>query len=341
MTTQQDVSIGLKEEVTFGTPVVVDAFPEFLSEDFSWTPEFTDGSAMRYGKRVQAANRRVLKKESVAGTIEVEATTKGLGKLFKAALGTGVSTLVSGTAYQQLFTPTTTDPLPSYTIQKGIPLVGGGAAQPQTFNGMVCSGFELSVNSDGTVSLKFPFVGKGVDTSTAFATPSYPAAYEMFDLVGASIKAGSGAVTVPTANALATGGTTVANVVSADMTYENGLDEGGWFIGSAGKRGRRPVVGVRSLTGTLTAEYDSNTFRDAFLAQTNFSLVLQFEHNSIITGAIKPTLQITIPVIRLDGELPKAAADGVVQQSIGFTMLDGQVATHPLYVAIVTAETAI
>jgi len=46
-------------------------------------------------------------------------------------------------------------------------------------------------------------------------------------------------------------------------------------------------------------------------------------------------------VIRLDGELPKAVTDGVVTQEIGFTMLDGQVATHPIYVAIVTAETAI
>lgn len=340
MTTQQDVSIGLKKETTFGTPVTVDTFYEFLSEDFAWTPEFTEGAGMRYGKRVQAANRRVLKKESTGGTLEVEATTKGLGKLFEAALGTGASSLVTGSTYQQLFTPTATDPLPSYTIQKGIPLVGGGAAQPQTFNGMVCSGFELSANSEGEVTLKFPFVGRGVDTATAFATPSYPAAYELFDLVGATIKAGTGAVTAPTATALASGGTSVANVVSVDMTYDNGLDEGGWFIGSAGKRGRRPSVGVRTLTGTLTAEYDSNTFRDAFLAQTNFSLVLQFEHNSIISGSDKPTLQITIPVIRLDGELPKAG-DGVVQQSIGFTMLDGGVAAHPLYVAIRTAETAI
>ena len=341
MTTQQDVSIGLKKETVFGTAVTVDAFYEFLSEDFAWMPEFTEGNAMRYGKRVKAASRRVLKKETVEGTLEVEATTKGLGKLFEAALGTGTSTLISGTSYQQLFTPTTTDPLPSYTIQKGIPLVGGGAAQPQTFNGMVCSGFELSASTDGEISIKFPFTGKGVETATAFATPSYPAAYQQFDMVGATIKAGTGVVTVPTTNALASGGTAVANVTAVDLTYDNGLDEGGWYIGGGAKRGRKPSLGVRSLTGTMTAEYDSNIFRDAFLAQTDFALVLQFEHNSIISGAIKPTLQITIPVIRLDGELPKAVSDGVVTQSIGFTMLDGAVAAHPIYVAVITAETAI
>lgn len=342
MTTQQDVSIGLKKETTFGTPVVVDSFVEFLTEDFAWTPEFTEGAAMRYGKRVQSASRRVLMKESTAGTLELEATTKGLGKLFEAALGTGTSTQRAATpVYQQLFTPAVSDFLPSYTIQKGIPLVGGGAAQPQTFNGMVCSGFELSADSSGTVTLRFPFVGRGVDTSTVWATPSYPTNYEPFTLVGATIKAGTGAVVVPTTTALATGGTVVANVVSVEMTYDNALDDAGWFIGGTGKRGRKPALGVRSLSGTLTAEYDSNTFRDAFIAQTNFSLVLEFQHPSIIDGTTAPTLQITIPVIRLDGELPKAVASGVVQQSIGFTMLDGLVASHPIYVAVVTAETTI
>ena len=341
MTTQQDAAIGFKKETTFGTAVTPDKFPEFVSEDFAWVPEFTGSRAQKYGRRMLASNRRVLVKEAVTGTLEVEATTKGLGALFEAALGTGTSTVVSGSAYQQLFTPTTTDPLPSYTIQKGIPTVGGGAAQPQTFNGMVCTGFELSAGNAEVPTLSFPWVGRGVETSTAFATPSYPAAYELFSFTGASIKLGSGAVTVPTANALATGGTSVANVLSVNMTYDNGTDEGGWFYGGQGKRGRKPAVGLRSLTGTVTAEYDSNTFRDAYLAQTDLSLVLQFEHSTIITGAIKPTLQITVPLIRLDGELPKAVSDGVVTQEIGFTALDGGVASHPVYVAIVTAETSI
>ena len=340
MTTQQDAAIGFKKESTFGTAVVVDKFVEFLSEEFAWEPEFSEGTAMRYGKRMLAANRRVKLKEQTTGSVEVEATTKGLGALFEAALGVGTSTVASGAAYQQLFTPTATDPLPSYTFQKGVPLVGGGATQPQTFAGCVCSGFELSAQNGAIPTIKFNFVGKSVDTAAAFATPSYPASYELLTFVGGSIRIG-GSVTPPSTTALSSGGTAAANVTDIDMSFENGLDEGGYFLGSGGQRGRKPVVGLRALTGTITAEYDSNILRDAFLAQTDLALVLKFAHPTAITGAFFPTLEITIPVVRLDGELPKANGGEVVSQSIGFTALDGQVATHPVYVAIVTAETAI
>jgi len=341
MTTQLDVALGLKEETTYGTYVVPDKFPEFISEEFAWEPTFSEGTANRYGRRTIMGSRRVLVKEQVTGTFEMEAATKGLGILFKAALGTGVSTVASGSAYQQLLTPTISDPLPSYTIQKGIPLVGGGAAQPISFLGCVCTGFELAAKNGAVPTLKFNWVGKGVDTASAFATPSYPAGLELFSFVGGSIKIG-GSVTPPTTTALSSGGTAAGNVTEVELTYEGVTDEGGFFLGGSGKRGRRQTAGVRSLTGTITAEYDSNTLRDAFLNQTDLALVLKFEHNSIITGAIKPTLEITIPVIRLDGELPKAGEAGeVITQSIGFTMVDGGVATHPVYVAIITAETAI
>jgi len=341
MTTQLDVALGHKKETVYGTYVAPDKFPEFNSEEFAWEPTFSEGKGNRYGRRAKMASRRTLVKEQVTGNFEMEATTKGLGALFEAALGTAVSNLVSGAAYQQLVTPTTTDPLPSYTIQKGIPLVGGGAAQPVSFVGCVCTGFELSAKNGAVPTLKFNWVGKGVDIAQTFATPSYPAASELFSFTGSSIKVG-GSVTPPTTIALATGGTVAANVTEVDLTYEGVSDEGGFYIGGAGKRGRKQVAGVRTLTGTITAEYDSNVLRDAFLNQTDLALVLRFEHNSIISGAIKPTLEITIPVIRLNGELPKAGSDGeVITQSIEFEMLDGGVATHPIYVAILTAETAI
>jgi len=340
MTTQQDAAIGFKEETTYGTYVAPDKFAEFISEEFDVVPEFSEGAALRYGKRMLGSSRRVKVKDIVTGSIEVEAATKGLGALFKGALGTGTSTIASGAAYQQLFTPTTTDPLPSYTFQKGIPLVGGGAAQPMSFTGCVCSGFELSAANGAIPTIKFNYVGKSVDTAQTFVTPSYPAGYEVLSFVGGSIRIG-GSVTPPTTTALASGGTAAANVTDIEMTFENGLDEGGFFLGGAGQRGRRPSLGLRTLSGTITAEYDSNTLRDAFLAQTDLAIVLKFAHPTAITGAYYPTLEITIPVVRLDSELPKANGGEVVSQTMGFTALDGGVAAHPIYVAIVTAETTI
>ncbi|TFD74734.1 phage tail tube protein [Cryobacterium fucosi] len=341
MTTQQDAALGLKKEATFGTYIAPDKFFEITQEDFAWNPTFSSGSAMRYGKRVIAGDRRVLVKEEVTGSLTVEGITKTLGAMFEAALGSGVSTIIgAGPGYQQLFTPTATDPLPSYTIQASIPTVGGGAAQPMSFLGCVCTGFELDAGNAGVPMLKFNWVGKSVDTTQAFVTPSYVAGTSLMSFVGGSIRIG-GTVTVPTNVALASGGTAAANVVDAKFTYENGVDSGGFFFGGGGKRGRAPVVGGRGLSGSLTVEYDTNVLRDAFLAQTDLALVLKFAHSVAITAGVFPTLEITIPVVRLDGELPKANGGDVITQSVDFTGVDGRVAAQPVYVAIVTAETAI
>jgi hypothetical protein len=205
---------------------------------------------------------------------------------------------------------------------------------------MVCSGFELTVGNAALPSIKFNFMGKDFDTETALAVPSYVADNELLSFTSASLRVG-GTVVVPTATALATGGTDAANVRDINFTLDNGLDSNGFNIGGAGRRTRKPALGLRKGTGTLTAEYDSNTLRDAYANQEDLALVLDFTSEVAIDTDVNPTLEIVIPNIRLEGELPKANGGDVITQSIGFTMLDGRVAAEPLYVAIVTAETAI
>lgn len=344
MTTQQDAQLGFKKETTFKTPVTVDVFPEPTEEDLEWVPEFVQGQGMRVSKRLALSGRRVLGKESVGGSFTIEAITKGMGKLIEGALGgTGTSTLIggAGSSYQQLFTPTTTDYLDSYTIQKGIPPLGGGTALAHTFNGMVCSGFEFTSPENGTPTLKFNWLGAGYDTATGLATASYATGVDLFSSkVHGSLTIG-GTVTVPTTTALATGGTASSNVREFNLTYDNGLDSNGWNFGSTGKRSRKPAVGLRSITGSLVAEFDSATLRDLYLNQTDTAITFRLQTATAISGSNYPTLEFTIPIARFEGEIPKAAGGDVVTLSMDFTALDGLVAAHPFYVAIVTAETAI
>lgn len=339
MTTQFDCTIGLKKETTYGTAVTVDKFFEFTDEDLGWQPTFVDGSATRYGMRVQASDRRVLVKDACGGSFTVEAMTKGLGALMEAALGVGTSTLIAGSAYQQLFTPTTAG-MPSYTIQKGIPPLGGGAVQPQTYSGMVCTGFEFNVDNGGVPTFKYNWEGKNLETATAYTAASYPASNGLLTFVNGTITVG-GSVTVPTTTALATGGTSVANVRSATFSWDNNTDKEGYNFGSAGKRGRAPVLGLRSGSGTLVVDYTDNVLRDAYLNQTDLAVVLTFTGTTLISGTSYPTIQLTLPCIRLNGEMPKAAGGDVITQSIEFNVYDNRVAAEPVYVAIVTAETAI
>lgn len=341
MTTQQDAQVGGAIESVFGTGVTPTRFPEFLSESFNWMPTFTDNNGMRVGRIVKAADRRVLTKSEVGGDLEVELFSKGLGWLFQAAMGVGTSTVISGSAYQQNFTLTNTDYLSSYTLQVGVPTLGGGAGQPQTFTGMVCNGFDITLPNEGIPTVKFPWMGKAVTTATALAAASYISGNGLFAFPNATVTLGTGAFVAPTTTALATlaGGATV-DIRDINVTLSNSLDGNGFNFGANGLRARPPAVGDRQVSGSLTVEYDVNTWRDAFMNQTDMSLLITLALPVAISGANYPTLQIAIPDIRFDDELPKPNSGEVITQTIKWTGLDNRV-NAPIYVSLVTAETAI
>ncbi|HEY0249707.1 MAG TPA: phage tail tube protein [Gryllotalpicola sp.] len=340
MSTQLDCSIGFAKEATYGTYTAPDHYTEFTAEDFDYNPTFVQGAGMRVGTKFDAADRDIVTKIEANGSMTVESLSKGLGALFEAALGTAVSTKIDETdAYQQLITPAANDFLPSYTVQKGIPLLGGGI-QAQTFLGAVCSGFDLTVGNAAIPTIKFSFLGREFVTSEAYAAASYPAGIEELTFVGGSIAVG-GTVVPPTATALATGGTQVANIREVSATYDNGLDGNGFNLGGQGRRTRKPALGKRTLTGSLTAEYDSNDFRDAYLSQEQMSLLLEFQGITEIDTDIVPTLQLVIPAIKLRGQVPQANAGDVVAQTIPFTTFFNRASSEAVYVAIVTGETAL
>lgn len=342
MTTMQDCSIGLGEESDYGTGVTVSKFPEFLDEKLVWNPTFVQGAGMRVGSRVARASRRGLGKQSAGGDINLELVTKGMGVFFKALFGAVTSTAVPGQSgvFQHLFTPATTEPLPSFTIQKGIPTLGGGATTPMTFNGAVCKSGELSAATGDIVKLKTAWDAREVRTDVAYAAPSYAVNPELLTFIHGTIKVG-GTVIPPTTTALASGGTAAANISSFSFSWDNKIDDKGFNFGNAGKRGRRPVTdGLAELKGKIVAEYSDTVLRDAYLAQQQLSIVLTFQTSLTIGTSAKPTLEITIPVVVLEGELPSASGGKVVEQSIDFTGLDG-LSGSPIYVAIVSTDTTV
>ena len=180
----------------------------------------------------------------------MEASIKGLGILLAAALGTVTNTAVPSAAgaFQQVHTPATTDPVTSYTIQKGIPPIGGGTTTPMTFPGCVCTSLELNAKLGEVVEISTDWLGREVLTATAYAPPSYPAipagVDPLFTFVHGAIVLG-GTVTAPTTTALATGGTNAANVLDISVKFEQGLDDGGRGIGGGGKITRKPALAGR------------------------------------------------------------------------------------------------
>lgn len=341
MTTQLDSSIGIKKETTFGTGVTVDRFPEFLSESLDWKPEYMLGKGLRQGSRVARASRRQLGKHHVEGDVSLEACARGLGIFFEALLGQATSTIIgTGPAYQHLFTLTNTDPMPSYTIQKGIPLLVNGAVQPHTFTGMTCTKGTINSAVGDIVKLDTSWFGKAISTATAYAAPSYvsESSQELFTFLHGALSLGTGALTVPTATALGSGSDSAGNVRDFSVTIDNKMDTNGYTFGGNGTIGRRPTLGATDITGKLTIEFDSVAQRDAYLNNTTQSLVMTFTTSTLLQATVYNTLQIVLPAIKLDGDTPKAVSDGVVLQNAGFTVLhDGTNA--PVYVVLRNLDT--
>jgi len=345
MTLQSDGSVGIVKESTYGTAVVVTRFPEYTDASFTQENEYVQGEGLRVGKVIARSSRRSLGKVVSSGSFEAELPTKGFGPFWEAALGSGTSTLRSGVIYQQNYVPLTTDPMPCYTIQTGVPPIGGGTTIAQTFVGSVCDSWELSAEAGGIAMFKSDWVAKEMLTATAYATPSYVASPKIFTFTHLSVSIGvngTDTLTVPTTTALGTTSkAALTSITKFSVKGENKVDDGGYTAGGAGKRVRRPVYGLREIMGSLTAEFIDTTLRDYYLAQSSLHIVATFTSDDPITGGAFATCQVVIPACVLEGSVPTSNSGDIIEQDIDFTVLDGESAASPFYVVHVTADIAI
>lgn len=311
---QSDASIGIKKETVYGTAVTVDAHLEFTSESLQKSVDYMQGQGLRVGSATDRWNRRVPGKIDASGDIVCDADSVSLAVLLEAALGK-VTTGGTGAPYGRLYTLATGDTPPSYTIQKGIPVLGGASVAPHTFSGMVCDKLTLNAANGAIVEASTSWVGKDMVTATALVTPAYPASSNLFGFFKGSISVG-GSPTLPTVTAPSTGGTAVANVRDCQVTVENNLDDNGWNFGGSGTRTRSPAYGRRKVSGQLTAEFDAMTLRDASLGNTGLGLVLDF------TAGTNERLQVVLPKIGLGSNVPNSNGGDVIVQQFDFTAFE-------------------
>ena len=336
MVAQSELSIGFKKESTYGTGVTVDRWLEFLpNPSLNYTYNTINSKGLRVGSNgVTTLSKRVRTTSQGAGDIEFELVSKGMGTLFEALLGSGTSTLVSGTTYQQLFTLST---LPSLTIQQG--LVLGNAAgdrDSQTWTGCVSSGFEIAVPNGDYATVKTSWDIRNVDTATPYAAPSYAASPYGFHWGIAAATLG-GSPTAPTTTALASGGTQVSNVKSVSIKVDHALSGDRYAMGSPLKK--QPTAGIRTITGSIEVEHDSSTMRAAYLADTTLPLVLTMTTTESLSTGFS-TFQVYVPGVKLVGTMPTSAGGQVPTVTYNFEAgYDGTNAA--VAVALRTADTAL
>lgn len=341
MTTQLDFSVGLGKESTYGTPVTPTRFIESEAK-LKYDVKTAQGRGLRPGKNVHRLNRHVPVHFEGSGEFAIDVPTRGFGFLLNALFGQVTNTLVPDTTpavYQQNHVlQNASDPALTFTVQEILPTLGGVTSSPHTFTGCVFDSMELSAKEGAILEAKFSVTARELLTSVAAAATSYPADDELFTFVHGAISIG-GTLTEPTSTSLASlSGTPAANIADFSLSVKRNLDGDGWNLGGAGKRSRAPLYGVPELTGKITAEYTDNVLRDAYLQQTALALVLTFEHNTVIGGTDKPTLQVVLPAVRLGGEVPTSDGGKPVKLSIDFEAFDDGAAAQPIWVIYRTLD---
>jgi hypothetical protein len=334
MAAQQDQSVGFIEEVTYNTsPGAVTRWVEFTDAPFDYKPTRVQGKGLRVGSSVARSGRRVQAAVEADGSVSLEAISKGMGLLWKWAMGGATSTLVSGSTYQQVFSLSST--LASFVAQQGLVQGDDGTVDATTFTGVMMDGFDLNFPNADIVNAKFGFDICNLTTATGYAAPSYAASPSLFHHANASLS--TGALTAPTTTALGAGGTPVANVIGGSLTLANNLSSVK-PIGNAGKK-VKPTTGAREISGSLDVDYDSTTFRDAFIADTPFNLVITWTGEALSVG--NATLQIIVPEIKFDGDLPHPNGTDRIAQGMKFTGLDNLTAAQPLWIVMRTSDAAL
>ena len=327
MSIQSDYTVGLSKETTYGAYAVPTRFLE-ADATLKEAVETAQGTGMRPGKRVARANRRAIVKRVSEGEITLDATTRGLGYLLAAFFGssTNTETAPDSGVFQQVHTLAKHDFGPSYTVQQGIPRLGSSTTDAFTYLGAQCSTLSLEAAADAIVTLTSGWVARELTLEQTYAAPSYPAEYDLFTFVSGGIHVGGDAFTAPTATTPASAGTALATVRSASVALDNGLDDNGWNLGNGGRRSRpAAVTGGKddAVTGSFEVEYTGRDFVDAYRDQAELSLILEFQGPAEIATGECPLLQIAVPTLYLDGDLPVGNGGDVITVSHDWTGLQG------------------
>lgn len=326
--------MGIGKESTPNTPVTVNRWLEFTEpKPFTIDRGIKQGQGLRPNSRVARSARRVMTTRSAAGDITVEAFSKGLGLLIEACMGSGTSTLVSGTTYQQVHT--FADALPSHTVQFGVPN-HAGTIRPITFSGCTVSAWELGGAVGEIAMLKTTWDARNWTTAAGYATPTYPSGGNLYTVEDATLYTGT--LTAPTSTALGSAVTAVAGVKDFKLSVGNQILTDRYFLNGAGIKDRQ-LPGTRQPQVEINAEYQSDTLWDALEADTEMSLVFTLSGGALSTG--NETIQAIIPGLKMDGDLPEGGPDAIASQPIKLTGLDNLTAAQPLWIVTRTSDTAL
>lgn len=352
--------VGVVAETTYGTPVTVTRFYEFLSENFQFAPAFLDGQGLKSGQAYNRSTRTVVSQFDVNGDLTMEHTSgeaatavaDSMGFWWKYALGSAFTTptVVLGTAYQQVHT-NGSKAGQFLTTQVGRPQISGVTVQPFTYTGVKVTDWEFSCNDNQIAQLKVTCDGQTELTSTGLAAASYPTPNGLFSFANASVfTLGGTATTTSGVTSVASGVSVTSRVTGVTITGSTPMKVDRYGLGNAGLKGEPIENAIPTITGTLATEFFSRTeLYDVFRANTTQPLQLDFtkfdsagnDANGVAAGPNPYRLSIIMPSVRFKTAAVNIGGPDVIGQSIGFQAYDDGTTNPVIQVRLVSKEQTI
>jgi hypothetical protein len=289
-------------ESTAGTPVTVNKFQPHISESINLEVNRTQGEGL-YGSTngVALLSRHVTTTRSVSGDFEIELTDKGLGTLYRAMLGsTTTPTVITGSAYQALFTPGDLESAgSSLTVQVGRPRTNG-TVTPFTWNGCKISSWEISSNVTDPVTATFSIDGRDETTATALASASYSSTQSQFTGAQLTVELGGTVGASGTGGFDTTGASALAGVKGVTVRGDNPMNTERFYANGGGVKAEQIVNGYR----TYEVELDMDFVDPALLyalksSNATTAIKLTWALPDAITGSHFPSVEILLPFCKV------------------------------------------
>ena len=352
--------VGAVAESTYGTPVTVTHFYEFLSENFVFNPNWLDGQGLKAGQAYNRASRTVQSQFDVNGDLTMEhtigsaanAVADSMGFWWKFALGSALTTptVVLGTAYKQVHT-NGSKAGQFITCQVGRPQISGVTVQPFTYTGVKVTDWEFSCNDNQIAQLKVTCDGQTELTSTGLAAASYPTPNGLFAFSDATVMTLGGTASTSGGETTIAGGTSIASRVNGiTITGSTPMKVDRYGLGNAGLKGEPIENAIPTITGTLSTEFYSRTeLYDVFKSAGTTALQLDFtkfdasgnDANGVAAGPNPYRLSFILPAVKFKTASVNVAGPDVIPQQVAFQAYDDGSGTNPvIQVKLVSKESS-
>lgn len=294
----RQIELGVGVENVRGTPQVTAEH---------WVKKISANILAKAEKVVDESTRNVLEdslgsrvvKKWFEGDLEGNVQVDMIGYLFYNIYGSVISANVAGSVYSHTFSVLKSITHPALSL-----FAKDGANSQEVFDTGMVGSLELTASMDDYVKFTASFMAAAGSANAD--TPSYATEY---DFIGKDITVKVAA----TQGALA--GATATKVKDLSVTWDTGLINDHVF----GSYDPDNVLNGRlSLEGEITLNYDDDTFKDLYTADTTQYMQITIQGAADIGGGSNPTIDLILNKVQIQDWNRDDSSDELVPQTVSF-----------------------